>query len=1486
MSRRKKQMQRQAAGRLALENLEPRLLLDATAYVDWQGTMRANGDNMYDLLAIGYFRDNEFCAGVEADAEGNVYMLLQTRGTSGLVQGGYDTSYNGDLDTALIKIDYEGNYAWGTYLGGEKEDFATAITIDPQGNPIVAGYTHSMDFPVVSALQDEMRGMTNGYVAKFNGRTGALEWSTYVGFNCSAHSVAAGPSGDIALLLSSWSGGSTTNGQYFPGYDDGFEPTLAEQAYLAHISSGGGLQSAKFIDNYAYFTYYTDMVMDGGGNVYVSGMTEGWDYDINYFPLLGAFDGTHDDTDEAVVMKFDSGGDPVWASFLGGSSDDGAYGISMTPTGDLIVVGYTSSSDFPGFGPGELTSSTGAFVSKISSGGNLLWSENVGAGNATCVDVSAAGSIFVGGRTHPGFQTYNAFNNDGNVEFTGSAFLSKLTSTGQMVYASYVEGNWSGGHAHGLATDAQGNVFIAGWAAGIYTGGTYKDGHFLAKIAEEPYKWTVMVYSNGDNNLETTSLRNLMQMERVDLETLSDDTVKLFVQMDRHGDFDNTTSIPNINGTQTIFSDTRRGEVIYDGDDDVYSTRLDPVTYIIDEVTSTTEADMGAVNPLLDFVQWAMATAPAEKYVLVLHDHGGGLDGMSYDETPDSKLTVREMAAAFDQLPYIDVLVFDMCLMQMMEVNAELLGEVGYVVAGEEVTYGSALNYDKWLGWLGNHENATAQQLAESIYSTDSNPVLSVVDNSKIPAVTTKLNDFVDYCFASATANDWSLLKQIIPITRHYRKDYFRDLGHFMETVSFNKALFSNPAGFDAAAKAVFNAVDAAVLKNKNASDKDFGLSIYMEDSGVHTFYNPTGYKFNDEAESAGSTWRRFLYRVHNLATPTQVTVDPGNTPTQATQTGAQAGVRQSLEADIASASDIDFYSFAASANQMVNVQVFGQASTDGLDPVVTLYAPNRTTVLAQTAANDDGFVEIAAQSLTQTGTYYVAVSSAGNANPLVPGGGDTTGAYTIGLLVGSAAQVQPNLSTETTTVEIGEAELGYITYMSFEVTNTGGSPLTISDITLSNGSVFACPGNVIHLPLTIEPGGMVDLAVSVEPEAEGPLSDVIHIISDDPDTPDLVVSVTADAVEPRLVITLGTGGASRVSFTDADGTTVSVSAMSMGGTVTFTGSDLTMTGTSSVVIRGDDVALASLDLNAATSGMLMFSASGGDGKGEIGDITGGSIRMMMGRGMTLTGNINLTGSLGMMMWGDIADGASITTAQSAGGLMVMAGSIGENVTFDIADKISTMMVTSFASGSVAATEIGMVMPRSGAFGPDLTARTGKIGMVMANGDITGDWWAADKIGMVMARSGAFTGTARAGTTIGMMMIGSLQGALLSAVNKLDMISVSGDILDSYLLAGYDIGADGQLGGGDDVLGGGDVGSLSAGGTFARSYVGAGVLPSGPLTESLTGAGLNSGFTGTIGSVRFKSIDASAVREFGLYAAQTFRPTLKSSGFFFAGVVG
>lgn len=115
-------------------------------------------------------------------------------------------------------------------------------------------------------------------------------------------------------------------------------------------------------------------------------------------------------------------------------------------------------------------------------------------------------------------------------------------------------------------------------------------------------RWTFMVYMDADGDLETYGILNMNQMEVVG----SGAHVNIVAQLDRAPGFDAT------NGDWT---ETRRYLVLRDEDmQTIHST----------VVESLGEVDMGRPEPLREFIAWAASRYPAERYALVVWNHGSG----------------------------------------------------------------------------------------------------------------------------------------------------------------------------------------------------------------------------------------------------------------------------------------------------------------------------------------------------------------------------------------------------------------------------------------------------------------------------------------------------------------------------------------------------------------------------------------------------------------------------------------------------------------------------------------------------------------------------------------------------------------------------------------------------------------------------------------------------------------------------------------------
>lgn len=164
----------------------------------------------------------------------------------------------------------------------------------------------------------------------------------------------------------------------------------------------------------------------------------------------------------------------VWSVFLGGSSDQIAYGLDLDASGNAFVSGTTGSNDFPttpncydatfnGTNPGELD----MFVAKLSPGGALLYGTYLGGTDSDTnarLKLNLTGQVYVLGDAGANFPTtagcYDATSNGASDVVLA---VMNLNSAGpaDLVYGTYLGGN-DYDESHGLAVDGVGNAWIAG----------------------------------------------------------------------------------------------------------------------------------------------------------------------------------------------------------------------------------------------------------------------------------------------------------------------------------------------------------------------------------------------------------------------------------------------------------------------------------------------------------------------------------------------------------------------------------------------------------------------------------------------------------------------------------------------------------------------------------------------------------------------------------------------------------------------------------------------------------------------------------------------------------------------------------------------------------------------------------------------------------------------------------------------------------------
>jgi hypothetical protein len=347
--------------------------------------------------------------------------------------------------------------------------------------------------------------------------------------------------------------------------------------------------------------------------------------------------------------------------------------------------------------------------------------------------------------------------------------------------------------------------------------------------------WTVLVFVNGDNNLESAAIEDINEMEA----SLNRAGVNVGVLVDRVGGYDTS------NGNWT---DARRGVIVHDTNTTTISSTL----------ISQGEIDMGSAAQLTSFVNWGTQNLPAQHYMVIVWDHGGGtLSGSSFDDTSGAHLTNAAVAQAIaaSQIQHVDILGFDACLMGSIEIASEIEPVADLLIGSERTEPGDGWDYTALLNYL--QANSTATGLASSIvdsYGTfyGQGQPLSAITLNGVTAVETAIDGFVSV-MTTGTAADWQAVIAARPLASTADAGYsqYVDINSFMRQVMTQSA----NATLDAAAQAVITAVENAVMR-KSGPASLYGLTIEFPIRGttLSGVYTAANYDF-----VADTTWENFI---------------------------------------------------------------------------------------------------------------------------------------------------------------------------------------------------------------------------------------------------------------------------------------------------------------------------------------------------------------------------------------------------------------------------------------------------------------------------------------------------------------------------------------------------------------------------------------------------------------------------------------------------
>ena len=252
---------------------------------------------------------------------------------------------------------------------------------------------------------------------------------------------------------------------------------------------------------------------------------------------------------------------------------------------------------------------------------------------------------------------------------------------------------------------------------------------------------------------------------------------------------------------------------------------------------------------LADFLCFCNENYDADHKIVVLWDHGSGTNGYGFDKIYGTHFEIEDIEKGLsltvdknEDDPYYDAIVFDACLMQVLDVQHRLYGYSKYMFASEESEPSGGLDYTSFLSALSENPSMHVLQLGKEIADSYiistlaknaaagyvAGATYSLVDMEKAEILYGAYTDFCSAALEKIAENPSALgkLSRAATMSESYGADY----ADYFNTIDLTSFMEEAAEFLPGESKRVLECVDDAVMYYRNTytfrSSK--GMAVYF----------------------------------------------------------------------------------------------------------------------------------------------------------------------------------------------------------------------------------------------------------------------------------------------------------------------------------------------------------------------------------------------------------------------------------------------------------------------------------------------------------------------------------------------------------------------------------------------------------------------------------------------------------------------------------